>query len=103
MSKVNRFVSVAIPSTEIEAIDGPVAVLEVPMRLAESGFENCSMWVTTQLMYLANKVGRTGIHIVKTETVIPDDPAISQVIKMYGVRVQDYVFFEERAYGSAVN
>jgi hypothetical protein len=96
-------ISVAVPKTDVEAIDGPVGELVVPMKIAKEGYEACSIWVTSQLLYLSNEIGRQGVAITNTKTLFPEDAEVAQIIRLFGVRIQDYVLFEERQYDSIPN
>ena len=99
----NRRIKVAIPLQEVEAINEPVGMLSIPESLADEGYVKCSMWVTQKLVYLANEIGRQGVAVTSTKIVSSDDPEISEVIELYGVRIQDYVLLEEKQYDSLPN
>lgn len=99
----NRSIKIAIPLQEVEPINGPVGELVVPMSLAKKGFEACSIWVTSKLIYMSNEIGRRGVAVTSSKTEIPNDPKVSQIIRLYGVRIQDYVLFEERQYDPIPN
>lgn len=89
-------IKVTVPLQDVEAIDGPVGELAVPRSLVEKGFRACSMWVTSRLMCLSNEIGRQGVAVTSSSTEeVPNDPEISQVIRLYGVRVQDYLLVQE--------
>lgn len=76
------------PHTSMESIAKELEVLKIPRKVVDKGFLECSMWATTKLMYLANKLGREGYFITSTKTVVtPDDPVFEQSILVFGVEV----------------
>jgi hypothetical protein len=104
MLKGSRQVMVTVPLQEVEAIDEPVGELAVPKSLVDKGFVACSLWVTSKLIYLSNEIGRKGVAVTSSCTEeLPDDPEISQIIRLYGVRVQDYVLVQEKQYDPIPN
>jgi hypothetical protein len=97
-------VAVTVPLQDVEAIDGPVGELSVPKSLVDQGFEACSLWVTSRLIYLSNEIGRRGVAVTSSHTEDrPNDPEISQIIRLYGVRIQDYVLVQEKQYDETPN
>ncbi len=105
MSQQSReFMLLGVPTTTEEVIKEPIAEIIVSKELAESGYEDAHIWVTTELMFLANKAGREGFTVTRTESIYPkDDPEVSQIIKLYGTRVQEKVLFEMPQKGSQPN
>lgn len=85
-----------IPLDEVEAIKGPVAEVVIPRHVEEKGFLDCSIWVTTKLMFAANKLGLKGIFVSSTETKVLEGGENAQVILLYGVRVQEKVYIKEQ-------
>lgn len=103
MSPPTRLIKIAVPLQDIEEIDGPVGELSIPRQVADRGFAFCSTWVTEKLLYLSNEIGRRGVAVISSKTEFFKDGDVSQIIRLYGVRINEYVLMEDTQYEATLN